>query len=252
MSSKIHRGRESCPTKEYDTMTQSEAINAIQIRTKSLEHLMIHKNPLTREESRRVGIEDENDEPKKFKSHSQKRSKSGNTQLELEIVVLKHRQIISAVNKELNNLFRYTLDARLKILNENRQEFQVDIKTIEEYLFLLRKLKPENDKNWAQKISIASELMTESTAMRSNIEARIQEVEHFISEATSDNLSLESRREIMLDLGVRHGTCGSTLSLRDHNKFPQNRYCKLLDIDSLKGKAHGSKVASRVSQLKDV
>ena len=53
--------------------------------------------------------------------------------------------------------------------------------------------------------------MTESTAMRSNIEARIQEVENFISEATSDNLSLESKREIMLDLGIRHGTYGSTL-----------------------------------------
>lgn len=53
--------------------------------------------------------------------------------------------------------------------------------------------------------------MTESTAMRSNIEARIQEVEHFISEATCDNLSLESRREIMLDLGIRRGTYGSTL-----------------------------------------
>ncbi|KAM0164329.1 hypothetical protein ACHAQE_002904 [Botrytis cinerea] len=152
MPSNIHRGRESCPTKEFDTMTRSEAVNAIQTRTKSLEYLMIHKNPLSWAESRRVGIEDENDEPKNFKSHSQKRPKSGNTRLELEIVVLKHRQIISAVNKELNNLFRYTLDARLKILNENRQEFQVDIKTIEEYLFLLRKLQPENDKNWAQKI----------------------------------------------------------------------------------------------------
>ncbi|TGO43691.1 hypothetical protein BCON_1063g00020 [Botryotinia convoluta] len=225
MPSNVHNNRESCPTKDYDIMTQSEAINAIKTRTKSLERLMVHKSPVSPAESRRIGIEDENDEPQNVKSHSRNCPKSGNAQLELEMVVLKHRQIISVVNKELNNLFRYTLDARLKILHEHRQEFQVDIKTIEEYLFLLRKLQPTNDKNWARKISIASEIMTESTVMRSSIEARIQEVENFLSEATSEK------------------------SLRDHDKFPQNRYSKLIDVESLEKQVRGAKVVSKKSGL---
>ncbi|KAF5872075.1 uncharacterized protein Bfra_009103 [Botrytis fragariae] len=245
MPSNHHKDRELCPTKDYDTMTQSEAIKAIKTRTKSLERLMIHKNPVSPAESRRIGIEDENDEFQNVKSHSKNCPKSGNAQLELEMVVLKHRQIISVVNKDLNNLFRYTLDARLKILHENRQEFQVDIKTVEEYLFLLRKLQPASDKNWARKISIASELMTESTIMRSSIEARIQEVESFLFKATSEKVGLESRREMMLDLGIRHGTYGSTLSLRDHDKFPQNRYSKLIDVDSLEKQVRGAMAVSK-------
>lgn len=133
-------------------MTQSEAINAIKTRTKSLERLMIHKNPVSPAESRRIGIEDENDELQKAESHSTNCPKPGYAQPELESVALKHRQIISVVNKDLNNLFRYTLDARLKILRKHRQEFQADIKTVEEYLFLLKKLQTANDKNWARKI----------------------------------------------------------------------------------------------------
>ncbi|KAF7911414.1 uncharacterized protein EAF01_002921 [Botrytis porri] len=228
MPSNVHNDRESCPTKDYDAMTQSEAINAIRTRT-----------------NRRNGIEDENGEPQNVKSHSKNRPKSGEAPLELELVVLKHRQIIAVVNRDLNNLFRYSLDARLKILNEHRQEFQVDIKTVEEYLFLMRKLQPANDKNWGRKSSIASELMAESTVMRSNIEARIQEVENFLSEATSEELSLESRREMMLDLGIRHGSYGSTLSLRDHDKFPQNKYTKLIDVKSLEKKVRGATANAR-------
>ncbi|KAF7943875.1 uncharacterized protein EAE97_005945 [Botrytis byssoidea] len=249
MPSNVHNNREMCPTKDYDAMTKSEAINAIKTRTKSLERLMVHKNPVSPAESRRVGIEDENDEPQNAEYHSTDCPKSGSSQPELEMVALKHRQIISVVNKDLNNLFRYTLDARLKILRKHRQEFQVDIKTVEEYLFLLRKLQPANDKNWARKISIASEIMTESTVMRSNIEARIQEVEVFLSEVASEKVSLEKRREMMLNLGIRHGTYGDTLSLRDHDKFPQSRYGKLIDIKSLEKKVRGAKVVSKKPAL---
>ncbi|KAF7919786.1 hypothetical protein BELL_0657g00050 [Botrytis elliptica] len=245
MPSNVYNNRESCPTKDYDTMTQSEAIDAIKTRTKSLERLMVHKNPVSPAESRRIGIEDENDEPQKVKSRSRNCPKSRNTQLELELVMLKHRQIISVVNKDLNNLFRYTLDARLKILHEHRQEFQVDIKTVEEYLFLLRKLQPANDKDWARKISIASEIMTESTVMRSNIEARIQEVENFLSEMASEKLSLKRRKEMVLDLGIRHGPYGTTLTLRDHDKFPQDRYRKLIDVDSLEKQVRGAELVSK-------
>ncbi|KAF7958353.1 hypothetical protein EAE96_001902 [Botrytis aclada] len=250
MASNAHKDRESCPTKVYDAMTKSEAINAIKTRTKSLERLMVHKNPVSPAESRRIGIEDENDEPQNVRSHSKKCPKSESSQLELEVVILKHRQIISVVNKQLNNLFRYTLDARLKILHENHQEFQVGIKTIEEYLFLLRKLQPANDKDWARKIrQVETYLFTSSTAMRSNIETRIQEVENFLFDMASEKLSLERRKEMMLDLGIRHGTYGNILSLRDHDKFPQTRYSRLIDVDSLKKQVCGAKAISKKSGL---
>ncbi|KAF7859468.1 uncharacterized protein EAF02_010916 [Botrytis sinoallii] len=215
MPSNVYNNRESCPTKDYDTMTQSEAIDAIKTRTKSLERLMVHKNPSLRQKAEELAL--------KTKMMNLKRSNPA-----LKIVQ----------NQEILNLSWNWL----KILHEHRQEFQVDIKTVEEYLFLLRKLQPANDKDWARKISIASEIMTESTVMRSNIEARIQEVENFLSEMASEKVSLKRRKEMVLDLGIRHGIYGTTLTLRDHDKFPQDRYRKLIDVDSLEKQVRGAEV----------
>ncbi|KAF7852954.1 hypothetical protein EAF04_010831 [Stromatinia cepivora] len=245
MPSSISNDVESCATKEFGTMTRTEAIDTIIKRTKSLERLLVHKNPVSWAESQRVGIEDEFSGPAELKADFRRRQRLGKLEYEFEDAVLKHRQIIAMVNRVLNNLFRYTLEARLRILNEHRQEFQIDIKTVEEYLFLLRKLELVHDKDWAQKISIASELMSDSTIMRTNIEARIQEVEDFLSVATTENLSLGIRTQMMIDLGVRHGAYGSTLSLQDHEKYPQWKYRELIDVESLQEQSGGTKVVSR-------
>lgn len=66
--------------------------------------------------------------------------------------------------------------------------------------------------------------------MRSNIEARIQEVVEFISEGTNESLGLVILRRMMLDLGVRHGAYGSTIvSSHSHvsSHFPTGfTHCK--------------------------
>ncbi|KAJ8065914.1 hypothetical protein OCU04_005013 [Sclerotinia nivalis] len=267
---------ESCATKEFGIMTLTEAIDTIIKRTKSLERLLVHKNPVSWAESERVGIEDEFDGPAELKADFRRRQRLGKLEYELEDVVLKHRQIIAMVNRRLNNLFRYTLEARLRILNEHRQEFQIDIKTIEEYLFLLRKLELVHGESWAQKISIASQLMSDSIIMHTSIETRIQEAEDFLSEASTGKLSLGIRTQMMIDLGVRHGTYGSTLvslsfifgdlsgtyrllntlltlslpqCLRDHEKYPQWNYRELIDVKSLQEQSGGTIVASRKSGL---
>lgn len=90
----------------------------------------------------RNGVEDETETPLDLSDGLRKCSDviTSLSEYDAEAAVLKHRQIIALCNKELNNLFRYTLQARLKVLERHHLDFQVDIKTLEEYLFLLRKL----------------------------------------------------------------------------------------------------------------
>lgn len=133
-------------------MTRAAAVRALLKRINSLEHLLVHKNPNSRAESERQGIEDERFAPEVLKANFRRRYNLGMDECELESIVLKHRQIIAAVNRVLNNLSRYNLEARLEILHENLQEFQIDIKTAEEYLFLLRQLEVSDDKRLAKKI----------------------------------------------------------------------------------------------------
>ncbi|CAD6442310.1 761ba4a2-ba63-49a7-9924-660d230d1c14 [Sclerotinia trifoliorum] len=234
MPSSFSNDVESCATKEFGIMTRTKAVDIIINRTKSLERLLVHRNPVSWEESQKVGIEDELDRPAVLKADFRRRQMMGKPEYEFEDIALKHRQIIAMVNRGLNNLFRYTLEARLQILNEHREEFQMDIKTIEEYLFLLQKLEPVQCKGWAQKISIASKMMNDSTIMRTNIEARIQEVEDFHLDATTEKLNREIRAQMVIDLGVRRGTYGNTLSLRDHEKHPQLKYRELINVESMR------------------
>ncbi|ESZ93115.1 hypothetical protein SBOR_6487 [Sclerotinia borealis F-4128] len=251
MFSGIGKDMESYPTKSFDTMTRAETVNAILRRTESLERVLLHKNTASSAENKKNGIEDETEGPEALKAEFKRRRICGKSGFEYdsEAVILKHRLIISLVNKELNNLFRYTVQARLRILNKHLQDFQVDIKNAEEYLFLLRKLDVADDKDVARKIDTAFKLMAESSTMRNSIEARIQEVYDFFSNTASENLSLETRRQMVDDLGVRHGAKGSKLSLRDHNRFPQWKYCKLFDFESLQEKGENVKNVSRQSSL---
>ncbi|KAI9647971.1 hypothetical protein NHQ30_002593 [Ciborinia camelliae] len=249
MASDVCKGMEVFEATSFRTMTRAEAIDTILRRAKSLERFLVHKNPASSVESTINGIENEPDEPEAaLRAECERHRPRGisESEYDLETLVLRHRLIIALVNKELNNLFRYTLDMRLRILHEHHLEFQVDIKTAEEYLLLLRELNVADDKYLSQKIRIASELMAESSTMRNNIEARIQEVDDFLSE-TSDNLDLRIRKHMMSNLGVRHGVYGSTLTLRDHEKFPQWKHRELLDIQSLEEQSREWKVVSRKS-----
>ncbi|KAB8304140.1 hypothetical protein EYC80_003560 [Monilinia laxa] len=250
MPSSTDKDVQSCPTKSLETLTRAEAIDTILKRTSILERFLVHKNPLSPKEMARNGMEDESNEASYSKSDSGRLHKLIRRECEYnsETIVLRHRHIIASVNNQLNNLFRYTLEARLKILKEHRQDFQVDIETVEEYLFFLRKLDVADDKFVAHKINTALVLMAESSATRSNIELRIQEVDDFLSEA-SDKLNLRYRKQMMVDLVVRHGAYGSKLTLRDHEKFPQWRYQHLLDVRSLREQANGTKIISRQSEL---
>ncbi|QSZ36364.1 hypothetical protein DSL72_006240 [Monilinia vaccinii-corymbosi] len=250
MSFRTSSNVEACETESLGTMARAEAVHAILERTKSLERFLVHKSQSFSVENAKDGMEDESDKTAAVNAKFRRPQKSIRSKHEynLDTVALKHRHVIASVNKQLNNLSRYTLEARLKILVEHRQEFQVDIKTFEEYLSLLRKLDVADDKGVVHKIETALKLMAESSAMRSSIEARIQEVNVFLSEA-SDKLDLGSRRQMMLGLGVRHGAYGSALSLRDHEKSPQSKYQHLLDFGSLTEQANGTKVVSRKSEL---
>lgn len=135
-------------------MTRAEAIDTILKRASTLERFLVHKNPLSPEEMARNGMEEESKESSYSTSNFRRRQKFIGSECEYnsETVILKHRHIIASVNNQLNSLFRYTLEARLEILKEHLQDFQEDIKTAEEYLFLLRKLDVTDDKSVEHKI----------------------------------------------------------------------------------------------------